>query len=49
MSPEARTFTRFRSLDDPAELLTTRIEWHPNGMSSPLITDLAEFFEDAFG
>lgn len=49
VSPEARTFTRFRSLEDPAELLTTRIEWQPEGMSSPLVIDLPEFFEDAFG
>jgi len=49
VSPEARTFTRFRSLDDPAELLTSRIEWQPEGMPSPLVIDLPEFFEDAFG
>ena len=49
VSPEARTFTRFRSLDDPAELLTARIAWQPEGMSSPLVIGLPEFFEDAFG
>jgi len=49
VSPDARTFTRFRSLDDPAELLTSRIEWRPDGMSLPLVIDLPEFFDDAFG
>ena len=49
VSPEARTFARWRRADDPAELLTQRIEWHPAGVAEPLIIDLPEFFEDALG
>ena len=49
VSPEARTFARWRHLDDPAELLTQRIEWQPEGVSLPLVIDLPEFFEDALG
>jgi Uma2 family endonuclease len=49
VSPEARTFARWRRLEDPAELLTQRFEWQPIGLPGPLVIDLPEFFEDAFG
>jgi Uma2 family endonuclease len=49
VSASARTFARWRTGPDTAELLTARLEWHPNGMASPLIIDLPEFFDDALG
>jgi len=49
VSPEARTFSRWRGASEDGELLTTRFEWQPTGMPDPLIIDIQEFFEDAFG
>jgi Uma2 family endonuclease len=49
VDPAAHTLTRFRSLSDPAELLTRRLAWHPEGMPAPFIVELPEFFEDALG
>jgi Uma2 family endonuclease len=44
---EARTVTRWRSLDDPGEVFTKRIEWHPSGMERPLVIDLTSLFVEA--
>ena len=49
VSPETQTFARWRTGSEEAELLTTRIEWHPVGMPDPLAIDIPEFFEDALG
>lgn len=49
VNPNARTFARWRAGEEFAELLTTRIVWHPSGMTSPLTIELPEFFEDALG
>ena len=49
VSPVARTFARWRSGADPGELLTTRLEWHPAGMTEPFMVDIPEFFDDALG
>ncbi|MGH7616671.1 MAG: Uma2 family endonuclease, partial [Gemmatimonadaceae bacterium] len=49
VSPSARTFARWRAGHDIAELITTRLEWQPDGMSSALTIDLPEFFDDALG
>jgi len=46
---DARVVSRWRSVDDPGEVFTKRIEWKPSGMSRPLVIDLPELFEDALG
>lgn len=49
VSPSARTFACWHAGRESAELLTSRLEWQPNGMTAPLVIDLAEFFDDALG
>ena len=49
VSPEARTFARWRGPRDDAELLTTRLEWNVAGMAEPLVIDIPAFFDDALG
>jgi Uma2 family endonuclease len=49
VNPAARTFVRWRTLGDPGETLTARIEWQPPGMAEPLVIDLPEFFDAALG
>jgi Uma2 family endonuclease len=49
VSPDARTFSRWRDASEDGELLTTRFEWQPAGMPEPLLIDIPEFFDDALG
>jgi Uma2 family endonuclease len=49
VSPDARTFARWRGASGDADLLTTRLAWHLVGMPEPLVIDLPEFFVDALG
>lgn len=49
VSPDARTIARWRSLEQPAELLTERAEWRASPEMEPFVLGLAEFFEDALG
>ena len=49
VSPNARTFARWRAGEEFAELLTSRIVWHPSGMTSPLTIELPDLFDDALG
>jgi Uma2 family endonuclease len=49
VNADARTVARWRGTADDADLLTTRLEWHPAGMSDPLIIGIPEFFDDALG
>jgi Uma2 family endonuclease len=46
---EARIVSRWRGVDDPGEVFSTRIEWHPTGMAVPLVIDLPALFEEALG
>ncbi|HXT16058.1 MAG TPA: Uma2 family endonuclease [Gemmatimonadaceae bacterium] len=46
---EAQTFARWPGTADPGALLTERIEWQPDGLDTPLVIELPEFFEDALG
>ena len=46
--PDALNVSRWRGRDDPGEVLSKVIEWHPAGMSQPLVLDLEEFFTEAF-
>jgi hypothetical protein len=41
--------SRWRSLDDPGEVFSSRIEWRPAGPETPLVIDLPALFEDALG
>lgn len=44
---DARIVSRWRAVDDPGEVLSRRIEWHPHGMPAPLVLDLPHLFQDA--
>ena len=48
INPDAENISRWRGRDEPGEVLSTRIEWHPVGMPTPFAMDLAEFFAAAF-
>lgn len=49
VNADSRTVARWRGADDPAELLSTRLEWQPPGMATPFLVDISEFFDDALG
>jgi Uma2 family endonuclease len=49
VSADARTFARWRGSADDGELLSSRIEWRPEGMTAPFVIDIPEFFDDALG
>ncbi len=49
ISPDALNVSRWRGRDDPGEVLSRHIEWHPAGMPASFSLDLAEFFAEAFG
>ena len=48
INPDALNVSRWRGKDDPGEVLSKVIEWHPVGMTHPLVLDLDEFFREAF-
>jgi Uma2 family endonuclease len=45
--PETQTIVRWRHIDDPGEILTRELTWHPAGMAHAFTLDLPEFFLDA--
>jgi Uma2 family endonuclease len=47
VNAEARNISRWRGVEDPAELLSERIEWQPAGMSVAFVLELPAFFEEA--
>ena len=47
-NPESRNVSRWRGRDDPGELLSKEVTWHPEGMVVPFTIDLARFFQAAF-
>jgi Uma2 family endonuclease len=49
VNAKARTVARWRAGQESAELLTARLVWHLDGISSPRTIDLPEFFDDALG
>jgi Uma2 family endonuclease len=49
VSPAARTIARWRPADEAGEIISTRLTWQPDGMPSPFILDLPEFFDEALG
>ena len=44
---DARIVTRWRSLDEPGDVFSKRIEWHPPEMAAGLVIDLEELFREA--
>ena len=49
VSPHARTFARWRHVDDPGEILSQQLVWQPAGMATPFVVDLPDFFDEALG
>ena len=48
INPEVRNISRWKGRDDPGEVLSKRIEWHPAGMNLPFVLDVRDFFNDSF-
>jgi Uma2 family endonuclease len=46
--PDALNVSRWRGSDDPGQVLSKVIEWHPAGIPQPFVLDLEEFFAEAF-
>jgi hypothetical protein len=40
---------RWRPDDDRPEILTARVEWFPDGASTPFALDLPAYFAEVFG
>ena len=49
VDPEARTIARWRGTEEPGEILSRQLVWHPEGMTEPFSLELAEFFAQALG
>jgi len=49
VNPVARIVSRWRSMDDPGEVFSQRISWHPSGVDAPLTIDLPALFDEALG
>lgn len=47
LNGEARNLSRWRGAADPGEVLSSRVEWQPAGMSEPFVLDLPRFFDEA--
>jgi Uma2 family endonuclease len=47
INPDARNVSRWHGRDDPGEVLSRALTWHPAGMPSPFVLDLVQFFVDA--
>lgn len=48
INPDARNVSRWRGRDEPGDVHSKTIEWHPEGMASPFTLDLPEFFNDSY-
>jgi Uma2 family endonuclease len=48
LSTDARNISRWRGRDDPGDVLSKEIVWHPAGLSHPFALDLPSFFNAAF-
>ena len=47
INPDALNISRWRGHDDPGEVLSRTIDWHPEGLPTPFVLDLARFFAEA--
>ena len=46
VNTDARIVSRFRTIDEPGEVLSKSIQWHPAGMPKPLVIDLPALFDE---
>ena len=46
VNADARIVSRFRTIDEPGEVLSKTIEWHPAGIPKPLVIDLPALFDE---
>ena len=49
MDPDARIISRWQGRDDPGEVLSRTITWHPVGMEHALAIDIEQLFDEALG
>ena len=49
VDPDARNISRWRGSDDPGDVLSRTISWHPTAMTTPLVIDIGAMFEEALG
>lgn len=49
VNPIARIVSRWRNADEPGEVFSSRMTWHPDGLPAPLVIELPALFEDALG
>ena len=47
VNPDALNVSRWRGRDDPGDVLSKVVDWHAEGMSTPFVLHLAEFFANA--
>lgn len=47
INPDARNVSRWRGRDDPGEVLSVKVNWHPDGMPVPFALELGTFFAEA--
>ena len=47
VNPDALNVSRWRDHDDPGDVLSKVVKWHPAGMPTPFVLQLAEFFTKA--
>ena len=46
-NPEARNVSRWRGSVDPGEVLSKKLRWHPERMTTEFVLELSEFFAKA--
>jgi Uma2 family endonuclease len=46
VNTDARIVSRFRSIEEPGEVLSKEIAWRPQGMPVPLVIDLPALFDE---
>ena len=49
VNADARNISRWRGTDDPGDVLSQTIVWHPAGMAIPLAIDIGVLFDEAIG
>ena len=47
VNPDALNVSRWRGHGDPGDVFSRLVDWHPEGMPTPFVLHLAEFFVDA--
>ena len=45
---DARLLERWRPQDERPEIVTGRLDWHPDGAESPFVLDLQEYWAEVF-